>query len=180
MTYTLTDCLYNRFARMEKQDGSRQVRIIRMAMDISGYGRDAFINSCIPIEEADFSKGDYKERFYKKAMEIAKWIEDEAIWDEGRKTVGWVEPLLIGIKEERVRLSDGDMYFYNGIAGIAVFLYGIHLASGEFGEICNGVKILCSGIRMAACLTGAGCYLRIQDSFAEKHLSAMHISFYLT
>ena len=140
MTYTLTDCLYNRFARMEKQDGSRQVRIIRMAMDISGYGRDAFINSCIPIEEADFSKGDYKERFYKKAMEIAKWIEDEAIWDEGRKTVGWVEPLLIGIKEERVRLSDGDMYFYNGIAGIAVFLYGIHLASGEFGEICNGVK----------------------------------------
>ena len=179
MTYTLTDCLHNRLARMEKQDESRQVRIIRMAMDISGYGRDAFINSCIPIEEADFSKGDYKERFYKKAMEIAKWIEDEAIWDEGRKTVGWVEPLLIGIKEERVRLSDGDMYFYNGIAGIAVFLYGIHLASGEFGAICDGVKNTLFRYT-DGCLTGAGCYLRIQDSFAEKHLSAMHISFYLT
>lgn len=140
MTHTLTDCLYSRFAGMGKEDGFRQERIIRMAMDFSGYGKDAFINSSIPIDERLFFNGECKERFYKKAMEIAGWIEKEAIWDESRNTVGWVEPLLVGIKEERIRLADGDMYFYNGISGIAVFLYGIHQVSGTFGEICNGVK----------------------------------------
>ncbi len=137
---TLMECLCNRLTELRMQDGSRQERIIRMAMQISGYGIADFVNGCSPIEITEGSSADNREWFYKKAMEIASQIEQEAVWDDNKQTVGWVEPLLVGIKEESIRLADGDMYFYNGMAGMAVFLYGIQQSCGRFKELCEGVK----------------------------------------
>lgn len=137
---TLMECLCNRFSELGKQDGSRQERIIRMAIEISGYGMADFVNGCFPIEATVGITADNREWLYNKAMEIAAQIEQEAVWDDNKQTVGWVEPLLVGIKEESIRLADGDMYFYNGMSGIAVFLYSIHQTCGRFKEICEGVK----------------------------------------
>lgn len=94
-------------------DCSRQEQIIRMVIELSGYGKEEFVNSHFPVKKVDKKQDPEKQKqfFLHKAMEIAAQIEKEALWDKDRQTVSWIEPLLAGVKEERIHIVDGDMYF---------------------------------------------------------------------
>ena len=140
-TVSLDDCVRFRLERSVDLDCRRQEGIIRMVMELSGYGSNEFINSHFPmIRPKEVKKENNKVHFFHKAMEIADHIEKEALWDKEKQTVSWIEPLLAGVNEERIYIAEGDMYFYNGMSGIAVFLFGIQQACGRLSEICNAVK----------------------------------------
>ena len=139
---SLTDCFRFRMEKAGRLDCSRQEQIIRMVIELSGYGKEEFVNSHFPVKKVDKKQDPEKQKqfFLHKAMEIAAQIEKEALWDKDRQTVSWIEPLLAGVKEERIHIVDGDMYFYNGMSGIAVFLYSINRVSGKLKALCDAVK----------------------------------------
>lgn len=139
---SLRDCFNVRMEKAGKLDCGRQEQIIRMVMELSDYGKEEFVNSHFPIKKVNkkVEPENHKNSFLNKALEIASCIEKEALWDKDRQIVSWIEPLLAGVKEERIHIADGDMYFYNGMSGIAVFLYSINRVSGKFKELCDAVK----------------------------------------
>lgn len=134
------DCLKNRAGRLCREELARQEQIIGLSMDLSGYDRTDFINSYVPLSGKVVTEGDRERRLYEKALEIAEQIEQTAIWDEKREHVAWMEPVLAGVREEGIRLSQGDYYLYNGTAGIAIFLHAIYKACGKQGELCRAAE----------------------------------------
>lgn len=139
---SLDDCVRFRLERTEDLDCRRQESIIRIVMELSRYGSNEFINSHFPMirPKEEKCENNSQVRFFHKAMEIADYIVRDALWDRDKQTISWIEPLLAGVNEERIHIADGDMYFYNGMSGIAVFLFGIQQACGRLSEICNAVK----------------------------------------
>ena len=77
-------------------------------MDLSGYDKTDFINSYVSLPVQIAPGRDRERRFYEKALEIAEQIGQAALWDEKREHVNWIEPVLAGVKEEGIRLSQGD------------------------------------------------------------------------
>ncbi len=134
------DCLKNRADRLCTEELVRQEQIIGLSMDLSGYDKTDFINSYVSLPVQIAPGRDRERRFYEKALEIAEQIGQAALWDEKREHVNWIEPVLAGVKEEGIRLSQGDYYLYNGTAGIAVFLHAVNKASGKQEELCRAVR----------------------------------------
>ncbi|WP_455616260.1 type 2 lanthipeptide synthetase LanM [Eisenbergiella sp.] len=134
------DCIRNRAEKLCREELERQEQIIGLSMDLSGYTKADFVNSYVPLAGETAADGDRERRFYEIALKAAKQIEQAAIWDEKREHVTWMEPVLAGVKEEGIRLLQGDCYLYNGTAGIAVFLHAVNKVSGKQGELCRAVR----------------------------------------
>lgn len=92
-----------------------------------------------------------------------------------REHVNWIEPVLAGVKEEGIRLSQGDYYLYNGTAGIAVFLHAVNKASGKQEELCRAVRNTLFIIQTAAWRTEGTWRRRVRALSAEKLPYVMHI-----
>ena len=159
------DCLKNRADRLCREELVRQEQIIGLSMDLSGYDKTDFINSYVSLPVQIAPGRDRERRFYEKALEIAEQIGQAALWDEKREHVNWIEPVLAGVKEEGIRLSQGDYYLYNGTAGIAVFLHAVNKACGKLFFI----------IQTAAWRTEGTWRRRVRALSAEKLPYVMHI-----
>lgn len=128
---TIEEQLKNRIWELSQEDCELQKKTIALSCQLFGKSHE---NRKSGQEEA---VSDSQAAFYdvEWAKEIAEYILDNAVRE--RDKIYW-----LGIEEENetVKIRPVDVYFYNGIAGIAVFFRKLHQVCGLHSEVCKKLE----------------------------------------
>lgn len=129
--HTIEEQIYNRLRRLSLEDCELQKRVIKIAAGWLGHG---------PVKEriGEEIAGDPDDGSFDGvgcAKQIAACILENAVRQRGK--LYW-----LGAEEEkeRVRVRPVDIYFYGGIAGIAVFFRKLHQDCGVYGDTCEELE----------------------------------------
>ncbi len=130
-----------RLLRMGEADRKRQEKLIWTALFIGEKSRLGKEDGCGKIEQGadkteDEKKGDNLQSKWGKmgvriAEQVGEILLEEAIWSENRKNVGWISIIMAGYRERGYFIRPMDMYLYDGLAGIAVFMQRLAKETGK-------------------------------------------------
>lgn len=134
----------NRLDRLNAADLRRQQKLIKAALSMGTkmlHGKKEKAVQSIATEPetgmnaetgADCGDGNsVKEAALAVAEKIGDILLEEAIWSEDRKEIGWISMMMAGYGEKSYLIRPMNLYLYDGLAGVAVFLAGLAKQTGK-------------------------------------------------
>ncbi len=112
--------IYGRINAMNEENLYQQKRLIRASLTIGHQGKAVDIE----CEKSDKSMEDLEQMGVAVAKNIADIMLEDAIWD-GNK-VGWISMMFAGYRERGCLIRAMGPYFYDGIAGVALFFAALY------------------------------------------------------
>ena len=130
---TIEEKLKNSILRLSHNDCELQKKVIELSCKLFGGNDRSKRNK----QEAVINEFNTDFIGVRCAKRIANYILDNAIREKDK--IYW-----LGLEEENetIRIKPVDVYFYNGIAGIAVFFRKLYQTCGMYGDICEQLETM--------------------------------------
>lgn len=116
---TALDCFEERVCEMGTEDLERQKTFIRLSLALLSPEQEKMMNSYF-IPDRVVRDDEVEERTLKVICKIADWICNTSVRGSFIKDVSWIG--LHFFNEQSWKIEPVNMYLYDGIAGIAVFM----------------------------------------------------------
>ena len=127
-TDSLTEVLH-RCRALGEEDRELQKEFIRASLGAGGRRHLQIRSAERSLTAQARTDAFVPEKFIDGALEIAEWLEETAVWGDGRRDVSWLSLQWVG--EEKWQLNPVDVGLYNGLTGIAFFLAHLADACGQ-------------------------------------------------
>ena len=126
---SIMSCLRKRLAKMGEHDMNRQIRFIHAAISIGTKKQESKKLSFNVQDIEAFDDIEIEEVKIQVAESIADQLLENAIWSEDKKEVGWISIMMAGYKERSYLMSPMNLYLYDGLAGVALFIASLYKAT---------------------------------------------------